>query len=124
MKPFQFGIIFFVAAAVAALVWVGISGVFREGPATTPNANLQSPTAGKATNVSLQTDADGCLVIDLRQTPATSHDPAKRVYTWVIDHPADAACIRQLNPTIPEPVVESRSEKIRGTNSWKFELLY
>lgn len=91
-----------------------ISG-FPENPAAAIN---------ESATITARLDADGCAVVDLRNVPATSHDSAKRVYTWIVEHPADATCVRQFNPSIPEPVKESRSEKIRGTNSWRFEFFY
>ncbi len=89
---------------------------------TNSNASASPVTATAPTVATV--DKDGCVVIDLRGVPATEHDPAQRVYRWVVEHPTDAACVRQYHPSIPEPVIGSKTEKIRGTNNWQHKYYY
>lgn len=127
MKYAPFIIVGILVAAIAVAVVArsgGERGAASGGPSTNRSAATDVPSAATNRPTVITADADGCAVIDLRDVPPTTHDQSKRVYAWIVEHPANAPCVRQFNPTIKERVVESRSEKIRDTNSWRLEFFY
>jgi hypothetical protein len=71
-----------------------------------------------------EADQDGCRVIDLRAVEASEKDPVTKTYTWFVEHPIDAPCVRQTNPVIQEKIIESTNENLRDTNIWKLTFRY
>lgn len=105
------------------------------GPTTTNGAvntnavtNNRSVTNTNSSGVTITgpypLDGEGCAVINLRDASPTIHDAEGRTYVWRVEHPADADCIRQTNPSISQPVLESTNEKIIGTNTWQLMFRY